>query len=316
MLTQPTTTQDPVVQRLNALAQATPELRDAAEIYAAILPLLRDRPALAMPVAMTPAEARLKMQRGSFLLEAEELAFDEWNARELLIQLARGLEAVPELDENEDHWLWVRVDRRKKPRSQGPLAGNDGEMMRATSARQIRLLLERGELEAGVLLARVAAGDRAFIIALAEDMDLDAGILWALSRYALLPALHAWRSQLAPLVEGAEWEKEFCFVCGADASFGELRGDEQAKHLRCCRCGADWSMRRSVCVHCGNKDPRTLSELYPDGKGEQYRVEVCDNCKGHLKVITSSDPTPPEQLIYQDWSTLHLDMIAQQHGYH
>lgn len=316
MLTRPATTQDPVVQRLHALAQATPELREAAETYAAILPLLRDQQKLALPVAMTPAEARMKMERGSFLLEAEGLAFDEWTARELLIQLARGLEAVSERDENEDHWLWLRVDRRKKPRFQGLLAGNDGELLRATSARQVRLLLERGELRASLLLARVAAGDQAFIIALAEDLNLDADILWVLSRYALLPALHAWRSELAPLVEGVEWEKEYCFVCGADASFGELRGDEQAKHLRCCRCGADWSMRRLVCVHCGNKDQRTLSYLYPDDEREQYRVEVCDNCKGHLKVITSLDPTPPEQLIYQDWSTLFLDMIAQQHGYH
>ncbi len=316
MLTRPVTTQDPVIQRLHALAEATPELRQAAEIYAAILPLLRDRPELAVPVAMTPVEARMKMERGSFLLEAEELAFDEWTARDLLIELARTLEAVPERDENEDHLLWVRVDRRKKPRHQGPLAGSDGELLRATSARQIRLLLERGELEAGLLLARVAAGDQAFIIALAEDMSLDAGILWTLSRYALMPALHAWRAQLAPLVEGVEWEKEYCFVCGADASFGELRGDGQTKHLRCSRCGADWSARRLVCIHCGNQDHRTLSYLYPDDKREQYRIEVCDQCKGHLKVITSFDPTPPERLIVEDLSTLHLDMIAQQHGYH
>ncbi len=316
MLTRPVTTQDPVLRRLQAMAETTPDLREAAEIYSAILPLLRDRVQLALPVAMTPAEARMKLDRGSFLLQGEELRFDDWTAHDLLVQLARALESVPDRTENAEHWLWLRVERRKKPRAQVSLDGNDGEWVRATSARQIRLLLERGDLEAGVLLARAAAGDQSFIIALANDLNLDAGILWTLSRYAVIPALYAWRAQLAPLVGGHRWEKDYCYVCGADASLGELVGDEQAKHLRCARCGADWTVQRSLCIHCGNQDQRTLSYLYPDGLRDQYRVEVCDQCKGHLKVITCFEPIPPDQLIVQDLATLYLNLIAQKHGYH
>lgn len=314
MLTRPATTQDPLVQHLRTLAQTMPDLREAAEIYAAILPLLRDRVQLALPVAMTPAEARMKLQRGSFLLEGEELDFDEWSARDLLIQLARSLESVPDHMEASEHWLWIRVERRRKPRSEGPFDSNDQDL-RATSARQIRLLLERGELEAGVLLARAAASDQSFVIALANDLNLDAGILWMLARYALIPALYTWRAQLSPLVSGHEWEKDYCYICGSDASLSELVGNEQARHLRCARCGASWSVRRLLCVHCGNEDHRTMSYLYPDGMREQHRVQVCDKCKRHLKVITSFDSIRPEQLIIQDLATLHLDLIAHQHGY-
>ncbi len=316
MLTRPASTQDPIVQNLKTLAETAPDLREAAEIYAAILPLLHDRAQFAEPVAMTPAEARLKLERGSSLLDGEELYFDEWAARDLLIQLARGLESVSHRDELSEHWLWIRVDRRKKPRNQGALDGNESELVRATCARQIRILVERGELQAGVLLARAAAGDQAFMLALAQELDLDAGLLWTLSRYALMPALHAWRAQLAPLVDGVEWEKDYCFVCGADASFGELRGDEQSKHLRCVRCGADWAVRRLRCIHCGNEDHKAFSYLYRDGRREQNRVEVCDNCKGHLKIISSFEPIPADELIVRDLATLDLDMVAQQHGYH
>ncbi len=315
MLTRPATTQDPVFQRLQTLAETTPDLRQAAEIYAALLPLLRERVQLASPVAMTPAEARMKLERGSFLLEGEELAFDEWTVRDLLAQMARALESVPDLTETTEHSLWIRVDRRRKPRFEGPFDESDQDLRRATSARQIRLFLERGDLEAGVLLARAAAGDQSFVIALADDLNLDAGILWTLSRYALIPALYAWRRQLSPLAERHGWEKDFCYVCGADAAFGELIGDEQEKHLRCVRCGADWSARRLLCIHCGNEDHRTMSYLYPDGMREQYRIEVCDQCKGHLKVITCFESIPPEHLIIQDLATLHLDLIAEQHGY-
>ncbi len=316
MLTRPATTQDPVVQHLRALAEKTPDLREAAELYSTILPLLRDRVQLALPVAMTPVEARIKLEKGSFLLEGEELAFDEWTARDLFIQLARGLESLPDRTEETEHWLWVRVDRRKRPRVQGPLDASDRDLMRATSARQVRLLLERGDLEAGLVLARAAAGDQSFIIALAQDLNLDAGILWTLSRYVLLPALYAWRAQLAPLAGGIGWEKDYCYICGADVGFGEIVGDEQDKHLRCVRCGADWSVRRLPCVHCGNQDHRSLSYLYPDGMRDQYCVEVCDQCRGHLKVITSFEPISPDQLIIQDLATLHLDQIAEKRSYH
>jgi ribosomal protein L37E len=265
-------------------------------------------------LAITPVEARMKLERGSFLLEGEELCFDEWTARDLLIQLARSLESMPDHVETSEHWLWIRVERRRKPRPEGPSDVSDQDL-RATSARQIRLLLERGELEAGALLTRAAAGDQSFIIALANDLSLDAGILWALARYALIPALYTWRAQLSPIVAGHGWEKDYCYVCGADATLGELIGDEQVKHLRCVRCGADWNVRRLLCVHCGNEDHRTQSFLYPDGMRELYRVEVCDNCKGHLKLITCFESIPPEQLIVQDLDTLHLDLIAQQHGY-
>ncbi len=119
MLTRPVTTQDPVLRRLQAMAETTPDLREAAEIYSAILPLLRDRVQLALPVAMTPAEARMKLDRGSFLLQGEELRFDDWTAHDLLVQLARALESVPDRTENAEHWLWLRVERRKKTARSG-----------------------------------------------------------------------------------------------------------------------------------------------------------------------------------------------------
>ncbi len=315
MLTRPATTLDPLVQHLRTLAETKPDLREASEIYAALLPLLRDRVQLACPVAMTPAEARMKLERGSFLLEGEELGFDEWSARDLLIQLARSIESVPDHMDKSEHWVWIRVERRRKPRSEGPSEPSDQDLLRATSARQIRLLLERGDLEAGVLLARAAAGDQSFIIALANDLNLDAGILWTLSRYALIPALYAWRSQLSPLAGKQSWEKDYCYICGADASLAELVGNQQERRLRCVRCGADWNVRRLVCVHCGNEDHRTLSYLYPDDMREQYQIQVCNQCKRHLKVIASFESIPPEQVIVQDLATLHLDLIAQQHGY-
>ena len=140
-------------------------------------------------------------------------------------------------------------------------------------------------------------------------------LLWMLAQYALKPALHAWRRQLAPLAEGIEWEEGYCFICGAEATLGELRENGQVMYLRCGQCGADWPFRRLRCIYCGNEDNGTLSCLYSEDQREKMRVEACDRCRGYLKVITSFSPTPPEMLPVEDIATLHLDYIAQERGY-
>ena len=282
-------TADPIIQHLQTLAQEHPDLREAAEVYAALLPILSAIDLQVAPVAITPDEARAKMESGVPLLQGVDLAFNDGAAGDLLARLAQALENVSE--ENEE-----------KPR-------------RMASARQIVLLLEAGKLKAGALWRWVKAGDQAEVIAVAEAWQLDADLLWLLAQYSLTPALRKWARQLTPLVGRVEWPQSECFVCGAEVLFGELQGNGAEKHLRCGQCGADWGRRRMQCVFCGNEDHQTLSHLYFEAQRGARRVEVCDECQGYLKVITTFAPTPPELLLVQDLATVHLDYVAREHGY-
>jgi FdhE protein len=166
------------------------------------------------------------------------------------------------------------------------------------------------------LLGHVSDGDYPYLAARAEEQALDPHLLWTLAQSALKPILRAWCDELAPLVHtGGEWEKACCFICGAPASLGELQGNEQAKHLRCGQCGADWLIRRLKCIYCGTEDPSLLGILYPEGRRENVRVEVCDKCHGYLKVVARFAPASPEELAVEDLSTLYLDCLAQGRGY-
>ena len=191
----------------------------------------------------------------------------------------------------------------------------DEAWWRATEARQIRLMLEQGNLNAGEVLACVAAGDCNAAAALAEEWQLDAGLLWTLAHYALEPSLRAWAKEWTPRLGAFAWTKLTCFICGAEATLAELQGNDQAKHLRCGRCGADWSVPRMQCVHCGNEDHHTLSYLYPQDGRDQWRIQVCDQCRGYQKILTAFSPTPPELVIVEDLAMLHLDVIAANAGY-
>jgi FdhE protein len=273
--------EDPLERRLRDLVRDWPDLREAAEIYRVTLPLFRDAGPLAAPIALTEERARKKMSEGEYLLQGAALVFDHSAARELMLRLARTLEEA------------------------GLVAMSP-----------IRSALEGDRLIPEELLGRVSDGEYPLLAARAEEQALDAPLLWTLAQSALKPTLRAWCGELASLVHTAgEWEKACCFICGAPASLGELQGNEQAKHLRCGQCGADWLIRRLRCIYCGNEDASLLGVLSPEGRRENVRVDVCDKCHGYLKVVARFAPSTPEELAVEDLATLYLDCLAQERGY-
>lgn len=296
---------DPVLERLRKLTHERPDLKDAARIYEAILPLLGDADLRVVPVSITPEEARSKLETGLPLLTRLDLELDVQSVCDLMLGLARSLETI---DETQHAYKFDTTGF-----STDTCADKDALLRGA--ARSIRLAFEENKTDVGALLTHITAGERVFIESAARDLQLDPGLLWTLAQSALKPALHAWRRQLAPLAEERQWEKGYCFICGAYATLGELRGNGQVLHLRCGQCGADWQFRRLRCIWCGNEDHGTLSCLYSEDQWEKMRVEACNRCRGYLKVITSFSPIPSEMLPVEDLATLHLDYIAQEHGY-
>lgn len=277
---------DPIAERLRALVKNSPELPEletATQLYEAILPLIRDADLNAELPYITADAARSKLEAGLPLLVDLDLKLDQAAVRGLMIDLASVLETFNE-----------KVDKR---------------------ARGIRLAIEENRLDIDSLMLDIAVGASSNIKNMASDLKLDFDLLWTLAQNALKPALRAWCRQLQPMAEGCEWRKGFCFVCGAVPVLGELREDHQTKYLRCNQCGADWSSPRLQCIFCGNEDHKTLGYLYTEPSSGKMRVEICDNCKGYLKVITTFAPTPTEMLPVEDLATLHLDYIARDRGY-
>lgn len=303
---------DPITQRLNALVEQSPDLKAAAELYGAILPLLRAADLRVAPVTLTPEHARARLESGLPLLHAIDLGVDDQAVCDLMIQLARALEEAHSTGQPPK----TRLPFRRKPTPEATaLAESARAGNRAAAAHQIRLGLEQGKIEMSALLPRVAAGDSAFVQSFAQSVQIDSALFWTIAQNALKPALRVWSRQLAPLARGIEWDKGYCLICGAGATLGELQGNDQEKHLRCGPCGADWRFWRLQCAFCGNADPGSLSQLYSEPQRATMRVEVCDRCHGYLKVISAFSPTPVDLLAVEDLATLHLDYIAQGRGY-
>ncbi|MBA4371803.1 MAG: hypothetical protein C0402_02950 [Thermodesulfovibrio sp.] len=278
--------EDPILQRLQSVVKDNPDLSEAARYYEVVLPVLRDAEISTRPVDIAPEEARAKLEKGVPLLHDLSLEIDEREVCSLMMRLASALEETTGLNK-----------------------------IHAAEAGSIRVALEGERLDVGSLLPDIASGATEGIVSAAENLVLDPDLLRSLLSDAMEPYLRQLCRQAAPLIEGVPWDSGQCPVCGAAATLAELQGNNQAKHLRCGTCGADWPFRRLQCLYCGNEDHNTLGLLYTEDQNERMKVEVCDRCHGYLKVITAFEATPVEMLPVEDLATLHLDYIAQDRGY-
>ncbi|MBI3913625.1 MAG: formate dehydrogenase accessory protein FdhE [Chloroflexi bacterium] len=270
-------TTDPLTQRLGALAQAQPAMQAIADYYRVILPLINHADLAAAPLNLSREAAQEKLNAGIPLLHNEPLEFDHAAARALMLALARAAE-------------------KGQP-----------------AAREIRAAVEQNKMDWRGLLAAIVAGDTEAVNAIAQSLHLDSNLLWTLAQNTFKPALRAWHRQLSDIVRADEWRKSYCFICGAVPVFGELQGNDQARHLRCGQCGADWFYERMRCVYCGRS--RELNFLYVEAQRDRMHAQACDHCKGYIKNVAAFSPTPTEMLAVVDLETLLLDYSAQDHGY-
>lgn len=147
-----------------------------------------------------------------------------------------------------------------------------------------------------------------------EGAPAQAGLLrflgWSALRAALSPQLaayDAWRGA------GEAWRHGHCPGCGAQPAVARLSPGEvmRQRSLICACCGSEWRFRRIGCPHCGNDVSDRLNVLELEGD-DPLRIDACEECKGYVKTYAGEDPRSPA---LADWTTLHLDLLAQERGY-
>jgi FdhE protein len=129
----------------------------------------------------------------------------------------------------------------------------------------------------------------------------------------------ALRRFLRPVVElFAEWRDEerwlrrYCPTCGSLPAMAQLVGMDSGRIrlLSCACCGTLWRYRRIGCTFCENEDDHRISVLTLEGENG-LRVDCCDLCGGYLKAYEGRGS---ESFLLEDWTSLHLDIIARDRG--
>ena len=123
--------------------------------------------------------------------------------------------------------------------------------------------------------------------------------------HPLLASFENWRDE-------ESWLQRYCPVCGSGPSMSQLVGMENGRRrvLICGCCGTGWPFRRMGCPFCENGNDHRLSVLAVEGERE-LRIDYCNSCSGYLKTY---DGKGSESVMLADWTSLHLDLLAQDRG--
>jgi len=131
---------------------------------------------------------------------------------------------------------------------------------------------------------------------------------WTALRRFLRPVVDAfaeWRDE-------EQWLRGYCPTCGSVPAMAQLGGIDpgRVRLLSCGCCGTRWRFRRTGCLFCENNDDLRLAVLAIEGEAG-LRIDYCLSCSGYLKTCCSGEK---DQFLLQDWTSLHLDVIARDRG--
>lgn len=110
-----------------------------------------------------------------------------------------------------------------------------------------------------------------------------------------------------------EWLKGYCPVCGSLPSLLFLQKDGQ-RNGYCSWCGTSWGLNRLQCCYCDNRFHESLGYLYAEAE-THYHIQYCNLCKYYFKLVLTGELLYPPYLPLEEWTTLHLDLLAQRAGF-
>ncbi len=191
------------------------------------------------------------------------------------------------------------------------LAGEANEVL-APAGLKLMDGLDSGTVDAPTLLSKTLSENDVYFDEMAKSLEIDKEVLLFMAHGSIRPSLSLCAEQLATYIDkDTLWEKGYCPVCGSPPAISILRGEGE-RFLFCSFCNHEWHSQRIYCPFCENKDQKTLHYFFSEE--EEYRVDVCDQCRKYIKTIDTRKIKRPVYPFIEQVATLHLDMLAQHQG--
>jgi FdhE protein len=173
--------------------------------------------------------------------------------------------------------------------------------------------------EAHAAFARAAAADDAARAAMVCDVLADSIPVEKLADHVFVAAalqVHFARQAarldgktLIPVGDGA------CPACGGPPIASMVvgwAGAHNARYCSCSLCGTLWNYVRIKCTLCGSTGG--ISYKHVEGGGDEVRAEVCDSCRGYVKILQQIQ-NPALEPVADDSASLALDILVRDLGY-
>lgn len=159
------------------------------------------------------------------------------------------------------------------------------------------------------LFAASICQDNHYLRTVADGLSVDANAFQAVALLIAVPFLQACNRHWAASISDS-WLEGYCPICGAWPAYGEVRGIERNRYLRCGRCGSAWQTRCLSCAYCGMTDHKELLSLVPEKAGSNSAIDACKRCRGYVKTFTALRGDYPLDVMVKDLASVDLDIVA------
>ena len=191
---------------------------------------------------------------------------------------------------------------------------SDENPVLASTGKTILEAMDSGKLDMTRLSKAVLDNNAEAMEEYAKDVGVPQPVLQALAKLSLQPSLLATAAVVAKGFAEENWQQSYCPICGGLPAIAALVGEEGKREALCSFCGHFWQLPRLKCPFCSTEKQEDLRYFYGEGE-DLYRVYVCDQCKGYIKVVDTREGGDPRGLAVDDVVTTHLDLLAEDEGY-
>jgi FdhE protein len=163
------------------------------------------------------------------------------------------------------------------------------------------------------LFKAILGQDEKALSGIAKEVDLDPMVLQFLGGMAMRPSLCALRDAVSDTIDKDGWEFGYCPLCGSqpDMAYFEKTGK---RYLHCGLCAEEWPFPRVRCPFCDNHNHKTLGYFQAEEE-EGFRVYFCKQCQRYVKTLDKRVIEEPAPLELENLATIHLDVLAAEHGF-
>jgi FdhE protein len=120
-------------------------------------------------------------------------------------------------------------------------------------------------------------------------------------------------SQMHQIEVEQAMNKQSCPVCSEPVRMAKVQGNGE-KDVVCPRCYASWIEQKKQCSQCGTDEEENL--LYLKIEEDRFsQIQACQLCYGYVKLLDMRQIVGKQLMDILDLRTIHLDIVAQEHGY-
>ena len=191
---------------------------------------------------------------------------------------------------------------------------SDSETGLSGSLDRLADLIDDKKLDLDELFTAILRGDDSFFYGIEEKYNIDKKLLGFILYNSIKPSVSLFSRRITEkLPVDAEWEKGYCPVCGSLPEFS-LFGENGKRFLICGFCNHKWRSKRVYCPFCENTDHNSL-HYFDFEDEEEYRVDVCDNCRKYIKTIDTKKTIRLINPHLEYLSTPHIDIRLEEMGF-